>query len=209
MPFVPVPATALAELIYVTPGGQAINTLWFTNPIAWVATELERLGDMLVSWHTDNIQNLQPATISLNSIRVTSQVTSTSPAIEYVAGLPNVGTAGGTLLPSNVTAAVSFLTQYRGRNNRGRNYIVGLREGDVDNDTIQTGTVDAWRDAYQNLIAAATVEDFEWVVASRYDGVDANGKPIPRVSGQTTPVTGVKMDNTIDSQRRRLLNRGS
>lgn len=208
MPFIPVPATILAEMIYSTPGGRAENTLYFTYSTTIDAAALTNLGVVLEDWHETWVRPLQPASVSLTSIKLTSLVTDTSPAIEYVTGLPNVGSGGGTILPSNVTAAITFLTLFRGRNNRGRNYIVGLREGDVDNDTIQQGAVDAWIDAYEELLAAAEVADFPWVVVSRYNGVDGNGKPIPRVSGQTTPVIAVKMDNTIDSQRRRLLHRG-
>jgi hypothetical protein len=46
-------------------------------------------------------------------------------------------------------------------------------------------------------------------VASRFSGVDSNGKPIPRSEGIGTPITSVTVvDPIIDNQRRRLPGRG-
>lgn len=208
MPFIPVPSAILAEMVYTTPGGQAVNTLWFTNPAVHDASMLGDVASFLEGWHASDINPMQSSAVELVTIRVTSQVTATSPAIEYALTPPIVGSSGANIFPSNVTAAVTFLTAFRGRNNRGRNYVIGMTDSDVTGDAIHDAYVNAYINGYTALIADALAAGFTWVVASRYEGVTSAGKPIPRVSGQTTPVTGVKMDNTIDSQRRRLRHRG-
>jgi len=46
-------------------------------------------------------------------------------------------------------------------------------------------------------------------VASRFSGVDGDGKPIPRTAGVVTPISNViVVDRVLDSQRRRLPGRG-
>lgn len=208
MPFIPVPAAILAELVHQTPGGQAVNTLWFTSPLTHDASLLGDLVTMLEGWFATDINPLQSSQVELVSIKATSQISDTSPAIEYPLTPPIVGADASPVLPSNVTAAVTFLTAFRGRSNRGRNYVIGLGEGHISGDELTDAMVNAYVAGYLGLIADASAAGFTWVVASRYSGVDANGDPIPRVSGQTTPVTNVKMDNTVDSQRRRLRHRG-
>jgi hypothetical protein len=45
---------------------------------------------------------------------------------------------------------------------------------------------------------------------SRYSGVDEDGRPIPRVAGETADILSVLVvDATVDSQRRRLPGRGN
>lgn len=208
MPFVPVPAAILAEMIYDTPGGKAENTLWFTTVGTIDAAALTALAEALEIWHSASLSTYQGAAVALSSIRCTSMVTSTSPAIEYILSPAINGDAAFPLLPSHVTGAITFVTLFRGRSNRGRNFIIGLTENQVVNDTIDSGYVAAIVAAYETMRTDLLAEGFTHVVASRYSGVDVDGKPIPRVSGQTTPVTQYKMDSTIDSQRRRLHTRG-
>lgn len=208
MPFVPVPSAIMAELVYNTPGGKAENTLWFTNPATHDASMLLDLCVALGTWWNAELRPVLSNEVSLASIKATSMVTATSPAIEYTTGFPIAGGAANPVLPSNVTIAITFLTAFRGRSNRGRNYIIGLSESAVQGDTIHPDYAADIKAAYDVLQAAVTPDGFDWVVASRYSGVDGNGDPIPRVSGQTTPVTGTKIEPTIDSQRRRLRYRG-
>ena len=69
--------------------------------------------------------------------------------------------------------------------------------------------MDSLKLAYEGLPSVATVAGYTWVVASRFSGVDAEGDPIPRAAGITTPITTVLIvDNLVDSQRRRLSGRG-
>jgi hypothetical protein len=74
---------------------------------------------------------------------------------------------------------------------------------------IDSATAAAFVDAYSLLLDFGQDIGASWVVVSRFSGVDANGDPIPRAAGVTTPITSVLVvDNIVDSQRRRLPGRG-
>jgi hypothetical protein len=63
--------------------------------------------------------------------------------------------------------------------------------------------------AYDLLRTAPPSPADDWVVVSRFSGVDAEGHPIPRAAGVVNIITAVlAVDNTVDSQRRRLPHRG-
>jgi hypothetical protein len=63
--------------------------------------------------------------------------------------------------------------------------------------------------AYDLLRTAPPAPADDWVVVSRFSGVDVNGDPIPRAAGVVNIITAVlAVDNTVDSQRRRLPHRG-
>lgn len=126
-------------------------------------------------------------------------------------GLPTTGGNNTTGYPNNVTLAVKWGTGLAGRSFRGRTYHIGLVITQVDtNDNVVASELNAIVGAYDALRTAldnATL-GVEMVVVSRYSGVDANHKPIPRVTGITTPISGVSADPVTDSQRRRLPGRG-
>lgn len=62
---------------------------------------------------------------------------------------------------------------------------------------------------YNNLTNIASAHAAAWSVLSRYSGTLPNGKPAPRANGIATQVLLVSFaDNKVDSQRRRLPNRG-
>jgi hypothetical protein len=115
----------------------------------------------------------------------------------------------GDPTPANVSLAVSFRTAGRGRSSRGRNYFVGFVDDQVTGNVVNNSDAVDIRNAYAALIAAAATANVSWVVVSRFSGVDADGKPIPRAAGVTSLINAVSLvDNDVDSQRRRLNGRG-
>jgi hypothetical protein len=119
------------------------------------------------------------------------------------------GARSAAALPNNVCLTVSFRTTARGRSFRGRNYISGLAEDQVVLNTVDSGTLTDIRDGYQDLMSIAGAATVDWVVVSRFSGVDPDGDPVPRLSGLSTEISAVLIvDAIIDSQRRRLPTRG-
>jgi hypothetical protein len=85
-----------------------------------------------------------------------------------------------------------------------------VEEQTVGANTFSDATVDAFITAYEQLLTVGSIISAEWVIVSRFSGVDADKKPIPRAAAVITPITAVTVvDNIVDSQRRRLPGRGN
>lgn len=211
MPFIPVANTFLAEIRMLCAGQQIENTLYFRPQVESDDPSLAALGAHLLVWWNNFYAVAIPTAVSLREIHITDLTTATSAVHTQPAPAPApTGDRPTAVLPNQDTLAISFRTALRGRSFRGRNYLAALAEGDVTESTVNAAVqVDALA-AYNNLLTGPIVADFEWVVVSRYSGVDAAGKPIPRAAGIATPVVSVVIvDPIVDSQNRRLPGRGN
>lgn len=211
MPFVPVPDTVLIEIRMTANGQQVENTLWARATDPYGAPEMTLLGDNILVWWQDEIEPLVSSGVQLREIVVTDMATASGPQVSVVPPSPVTGDNTANIVPGNVTMSVSFRTANRGRSFRGRNYIVGLTEDQVTGNDFAAGVTTLFGDAYTALLPVIASSAFEWVVASRFSGVDpVTGDPIPRTTGIATPVTTVVVvDNFVDSARRRLTTRGN
>ncbi len=210
MPFIPVENVALIEALMLYDGQKVENTLYCLNDAGWDAASLTEVATEFRDWWAASYAQLCSSEVSLRAVQATDLTTDTAGQV-VVDGAGALGLVGGGGMPSNVSLAVSFRTGLRGRSFRGRNYVVGIggtfQEGinELDEDFITNVGVQ-----YTNLLTDVFTGDFVWVVVSRFSGVDPDThKPVPRETGVATPVTNVVVvDNTIDSQRRRLPGRG-
>ena len=210
MPFIPVENVAMAEIRMLVDAQKVENTLYFLSESGWDGASLESLGGTLHTWWTTFYSDNCNPIVSLNEIVCTDLTTATGAQFTT----PGAGATGGrvgTILPNSITLAISFKTAKRGRAFRGRNYVVGLNEEDREGtNAIDAAVIADWIGIYDNVRTGAELGDtFPWVVVSRFSGVDADHKPIPRVAGIATRVTSVTVaDAIIDAQRRRLPGRG-
>jgi hypothetical protein len=196
----------------MTANAQSVeNTIWarFLDP--YTATEMALLGDNMILWWGDEYAPLVSAAVQLREVVVTDMNSATGPQTTSVPPAPLTGGSTANIVPGNVTLSVSFRTANRGRSFRGRNYVVGLTEDMVAGNDFVAGITASWQAAYEALIPAIAASDAEWVIASRFSGVNpTTGEPIPRTTGIATPVTSViVVDNFVDSARRRLTTRGN
>ncbi len=114
------------------------------------------------------------------------------------------GAVTTTPVPNNVSLAVTLLTLERGRSQRGRNYIVGLGANNIINQNqVNSATATAILNAYTALGSSLLANDLAPVVASFF----TNGAP--RVTGRAVIISGHRVENICDSQRRRLPGRGT
>jgi len=208
MAFIPVPDTVQVELIYDTPAGTAENTLWFHYEGTGDITEfaISTLCGEIVQWWVTEVMAFVCDEITLREVIGTDMSTEISEAGSSPADA--VGVRADNVLPQNVTMAVSFRTPNRGRSYRGRNYVVGLGEGQVANDIVGATWTVGYVDAYAALPSYLPVvlgdPQWNWVIASRYTN------NAPRTTGVFSSVTAVQVtDDYVDSQRRRLSGRGS
>lgn len=120
----------------------------------------------------------------------------------------NVSTAGGVsgeAVPNNVAACVSFRTAHRGRSFRGRNFVPGVPNSVVTQNTLSTPFITDLLAAYANLVGAGVfLPGWQFVVVSRRSG------GIARPVGLAIPVTDVIMVGTsVRSMRSREIGHGA
>lgn len=205
MPFVPAPDVCLAELVMQLDGQVVENTLYFEASAGLDLSLMASLGAALVTWWTDFIAPGVTEQLLLTGVNLTDLTTAISPGVfvPVVPAVPGEGTSPAE--PNNVSLCVSFRTAFRGRSARGRNYVVGLQNSQVTNSHVDAGVADFFITAYQQLQGAGDfVAGLEWGVLSRFSGGD------PRTTALFRPIIAVTVvDNTLDSQRRRLPGRGA
>lgn len=210
MPFIPVNLTAECEIRMLLDGQKVENTLYFKRTATMTTVDMTALGTSLINWWASFVADYTSQDVTLNEVFITNLSTATS----AVVSVPTSSTITGSIvtgsLPNNVALAVSFRTANRGRSFRGRNYVVGLPETEVVKNTVSDGVVDNVEIAYNQLLSPLPGSSgWTWCVVSRFSGVDADGKPIPRTSGIATTITSaLVVDPIVDSQRRRLPKRG-
>lgn len=209
--FIPVPNCAKVVLNY-TKAGQILNNVFHVDVGATpLLSDLTAIGNQFETWWTGQISPYVSGDVTLQSISVTDISAVGGLGIEYTTGLPANGTVGAPPMPNNVTIASKMLTGRTGRSYRGRSYFVGMTvayttsDGQHANATFLSALASAWT----NLLAGLVGLGYKLSVASLYSGVDADHKPIPRTTGILTEITNVFTNPTLDSQRRRLPERGS
>lgn len=209
MPFVPVPNTALVEIQMSFLSQDVENTFHISKLAPFEISDLEEMAQAIVVWWQEECVPLYSNDVILRAVKLTSLESDTAPVWEEPVNALNVGSGGVASMPGNVTFTITFLTSERGRSRRGRNYITGLTEGACSGNQVNQSHVTAWLAAYEDLKSRIDTLNRFMVVASKFSGVDSQGKPIPREEGIATIVTGFRVfDLNLDSQRRRLAGRG-
>lgn len=210
MAFIPVANVAAARLEGVVDGQQTINDLYFRQPGGIFFADIQSLAVNLDAWFTTAFANMLSNQWSTVAVHLRDLTTEAGLVADF-SSTPTTGGVGAEPTPNNVAACISFRTGTAGRSYRGRNYIPAIPGTMVTTNTLDSDWMGDMAQAYGLLLegGGALPGDWEWVVVSRYSGVDADGKPIPRVAGIATPVSTVLFTNAIvDSQRRRLPGRG-
>jgi hypothetical protein len=106
-------------------------------------------------------------------------------------------------LPNNAALVVTQYTDQRGRSFRGRNYIPGLPQSDLEDPSHVTPTQAAdWAAVWADLFSTMTTGGYTPVVTSY------SFNKVPRTTAVSTPISSVAANNELDSQRRRLAGRG-
>lgn len=202
MQFVPFNNVAMVELFYREDNQRLENVLHFQLTSSPTVSSLQTLCQNVASWWDTVMRPLVNTAVTLVAVKATSLNTQNAPSVEYTTGLPLAGTASGTAAPNSVTVAVKLITLNRGRSYRGRVYHVGMSVANISGNVLTTGYRTALTTAYGALTIPAGFGGAILVVASRVE----DGQP--RTNGVATTVSGVSVNPTLDSQRRRLPERG-
>lgn len=149
--------------------------------------------DVAIAWASTDICDHQTTTIALTNVLVKFGPNATGMSGEYPANVP--GTTGAAATPPNTAMLVQKVTGFGGRTGRGRFYIPGMSEGQVDSDgtwspTWVTGMQTALEVFRTNLLTAGLVP------------VLLHGPDSP--VGAPMPITSFAVSSTAATQRRRL-----
>jgi len=183
---------------------EIVNTMWFTYFAGFDLALLQQLAEELAALWEAEIMPALSFNLTLVAVTATDQETSTSPSYVHVVS-PAVG--GGQAQESasnNVAACVTFLTAQRGRGGRGRNYLAGIPEDSLDQNTLSPTFMSAIISGYEAIGTALAALSFNHAIVSfQQEGAPAFTGGVPKL------VTGYRFaDNVVDSQRRRLPGRG-
>jgi len=205
MAFIPVPNTARFEVIFNSLDQVCENVYHVEKPAPWSAAQLATMAAAIEAWWKAEVAPIVPATVSL--VRIDSRdLTEEAAPFDSLNCLTDCeGTLADPQTPNNVTVAIKWTGGLTGRSQRGRTYHIGLSEGQVTGNSVDIPDGAAILAAYNELITAisgATIGAKLVIVSYITNGA-------PRTTGQTTDVTDVGLDLTIDSQRRWLPGRGS
>lgn len=206
MPFIAAPNIVQCELRGILDGQHVENRIYVNCLHEPVIGDLNAIAGALSNSVSSNWVPLMPTSWRLNEFFLRSlqsinaiQATYPQPSGSFT------GTDTNPQLPNNCTICVSLRSNFAGRSARGRLYWQALTEGNVTGNTVLTSPGNAIVSAVQSLDVNITALGFEWsIVSFRSNGVVRPGGPV------YFPVNGVLLvDNTVDSQRRRLPGRGT
>ncbi len=205
MAFVPVPDTAQIDVVYNW-DSQIVENVFHYKVLTGTPTieSLTALTDAINAYVQEHLLPLMASTVTL--LRVVGKLLDIADGAFYVSttGLPAGGAGGAAPLPNSVSIAYSWRTPLAGRSFRGRTFVVGLMEGFITGNIVNSANVAILNTAYNGLMGAGADAGWEMVVVSRRHA------GAPRITGLATPVTsGFFTNNVLDSQRRRLPGRGS
>lgn len=203
MAFIPVP-NAIKLTVTFTLGGQLVNlTLGLEKASAVTPSDLTAACNGGIDWASTELLPHLSNQIALTGAEAYDLSSSSAPTVKLSTASPIVGVVNAISTPANAAGVISFRTGGRGRSSRGRIYVPGFPQTAVQQGVfLDAGTVGALLDAGNKINTYFTGVPLNHVVISRYTN------NAPRITGVTEPVTGIVVDNRIDSQRRRLAGRG-
>lgn len=205
MAHIPIPNGIKVCLRYTQIGQQVCNVFHVRGPSDPTVTDLQTVAEEFAAWWNTELRPLTHAGVTLDAIEVSDMTADGEEGIVYTTGLPLAGTNSGSSLPNHVTIVTKFATGLLGRSFRGRSYMVGLPESALDtgSQTVTSTFRAQLGSAMNDLISSLATAGFNLAIASLFtDGA-------PRTTGVLTDVLSASVNATVDSQRRRLPERGS
>lgn len=189
-----------------------LNTMYFlfTGGSINVLNVTALVNNLATSW-ADNIMSLLSNDLIFQSIL--ARDLSAENGIEIAGGSGSSTAGSGTdAMPNNVSACVSVRTPFAGRHYRGRMYLGGIPRSVVVENSLDPAFQADITAALTGLTGVSAVApDYQWVVVAQQQKNPGTPPPatVPIPGGIVTPVNQVVfVDGIVDSQRRRLPNRG-
>lgn len=179
------------------------NTHHFYDDAGWDEGRLNNLGTAIYNWYDTQLTELQSASAQLTAITCRDLSSGSGLETSVTTGLPRSGSRPTVAAPNNVTIAIKKSSGRSGRAYHGRTFFIGLCNEDIVGNYLTSTALNNIRDAYDALrnpgsgLFAPQLCILSEVLAGNW-----------RVGGLSTICTGISVDSTLDSQRRRLPGRG-
>jgi len=197
--FIPFADCALAVIHYLGDSIPSILTMGFRflGGGAPTSSDLDSLNTVIAVEFVEPLAALQSEDWQYQSIHTVDLDAVDGPVSDIP--LTNTGGLSTAKLPSQVSMTVTYLTGYRGRSFRGRNYLNGFVEAALENSIAWAAPIMASVIAIQDpFFTALGSADWQQVVLSR------QFEKAARVEGVATAVTGWRANAPIHTQKRRL-----
>lgn len=203
MPFIPTVGCVEVVMQYDNYGEVAYNVFHVKPDDPIDVALLNSIAASFKNWFDVSLSPAVTTGVSLERIKVTDVSTDSGAFVEYVTGLPIAGEIATGYMPQNVTAAVKLASGLVGRSQRGRTYIVGVSFAATDGTGhLGPSAITGFTEIYQDLIDAMAANAWPLVILSKFHN------NAPRLAGQMTEVLTASVNSALDSQRRRLPERG-
>lgn len=207
-PFIPATNVAKLDLIYTLDEQRVMNVVYILGGSAFTSEDLLSLcTEAITSWEA-NVAPQVSDNVQLVKVQARSMVAPSAFGVELEPVTPVFGDVSGGSLPNNVTLTTKFSTGLTGRSFRGRIYTPGIPRSSVAvgainevSDVIAGDFSAGWATFFGDIISAASnalahvvlsfCQNKEWLSIA-----------------EATPVISYSTNVTLDSQRRRLPERG-
>ncbi len=217
MPFIPALNTAKCTVKQLLFNQIITNNFYVRNSVAWTEATMTDLANLINTAWNAHVGPVQTTECLYVSTLVRDMTAETGLGVEI--GFPSL--SGGDRLsgaaPGNVAVACKLITNFSGRNFRGRLFIGGIDEEVLDGNAINAIYHAQLETNMRSFVQDVNAGAGEVVVASFYDGMalqeNGRGETVwtaqPRATATLTPVTNVVVDKFTDSMRSRLQGRGN
>lgn len=204
MPFIPTPGGVKVVMRYSLAGQLMTNIFHVRIEDPPAVPLFEDIAAVFKAAHSANLEAQMAETCILQAIEVVDISTEAGIGIEYTTDLPAPGTNDPVGLPNNVAVAVKLVSGLVGRSQRGRFYYGGVTNSNLDAQNSPSATlrialngfvtslIENLNDLHATLVVLSLVSD-----------------GASRTEGQMTEIIGSSVNDTLDSQRRRLPERGA
>ena len=204
MAFIPAPNVALVTMKFLTDNQEAVNSFHFKFASTINNAQLQAIAQAMYNNFWSSLKTSLCDKCELSQIKAVDLSVQNGGEfiLNYGVGVEK-GSVVGPAAANNAALVVTNQTVQRGKSYRGRQYLGGLCMYRFANSiTVLTGQITEMTVAFGKLLVAANTAGAAWVVLSRYFA------KAPRPTAVSTPITSFRIDNAIDSQRRRLYGRG-
>jgi hypothetical protein len=199
-----VPGLIRVELHYLFAAQHCMNVHYCNSNLHETSdTHMHLVANTFKNWWSGTLRTYISNQVSLYEVTARELVPDGLAVLE-TEDLPVTGNRGSPALPNNVSLAVHWGTGHVGRSAHGRTYILGLTQDEVTGNVVNSSELASIKSAYDALRTALDniTLNVEFSIVSF---VHANAW---RTAPLVTPITGVSIENTVDSMRRRLPGRG-
>lgn len=204
MPPINAPGVIRIEMHFTLHGQQVMNVFHCMNNLGSPGdVQLHLVANTFKNWWLDVMRPAVSSQATLVEVTARELVPGGVAVLETT-DLPAAGTRDVPAFPGNVTLAVHWGTGRMGRSFHGRTYHIGLPTDQAALSVMLGPALTTLKDHYDALRTALddALVGVEFGVLSTISG------GVPRTTPVLTPITGVSINSALDSQRRRLPERG-